>query len=113
MVNSRDYARIVENKGTRQPTANPRKIKYLNAFECMKDVIAADCLPRYPNQNKPFHIYTDASDFQMGANIMQENHPVAYFSRNFNPEQRNYSTIENELLFIVEILREFRTTLYG
>ena len=49
----------------------------------------------------------------MGANIMQENHPVAYFSRNFNPEQRNYSTIENELLFIVEILREFRTTLYG
>lgn len=55
----------------------------------------------------------DASDFQMGKVMVQENMPVAYFPRKLNPAQRNYSTIENEVLSTVEVLREFRTMLYG
>jgi hypothetical protein len=40
------------------------------AFDRMKVILAT--ILRYPNHNKPFKIYTDASDFQMGAVIMQE-----------------------------------------
>ena len=49
-----------------------------NAFLQMKAIISKDKLMAYPNHNKPFHIITDASDYQMRAVIMQEEKSVAY-----------------------------------
>jgi hypothetical protein len=77
------------------------------AFDKMRLLLAANALAAYSNHNKRLDIYTDASDFQLGACIIQEGRPVAYFSRKLTKSQQNYTTMEKEMLSIIATLKEF------
>ena len=83
------------------------------AFEEIKQVISKETLLAFPDFNKPFHVYTDASEYQLGAVVMQDDKPIAFYSRKMNSAQRNYTTGEQELLGIIEALKEFRNILLG
>jgi hypothetical protein len=84
-----------------------------SSFEQVKALLAQEAFLQFPDHNKPFHIYTDASDFQLGSVILQDGKPIAFFSRKLNAAQRNYTTGEKEILSIVETLKEYRTMLLG
>ena len=93
------------------------------AFLQMKAVIVKDTLLAYPDHNIPFHIETDASDYQLGAHIYQKvydlelgkevERDIAFCTRKLNGAQKNYSTIKKELLSIVETLKAFHDTVFG
>ena len=53
--------------------------------------MSQNILEAYPDFTKIFHIYTDASDFQLGSVINQNNRPLAFHSRKLTPTQRDYT----------------------
>jgi hypothetical protein len=58
-------------------------------------------------------VYNDAPNNQFGAVIMQEVKPLDFYSRNLSSAQTCYTTGEQELLSIVESLKELRNILLG
>jgi hypothetical protein len=87
-------------------------------FEKIKKFIGTEIqvLLCYPNFNKPahFHIYTDASDHQLGAVIMQDKKPIVFYSRKLNTAQKRYTTTERkrELLSATKICKEYKNIIY-
>ena len=63
------------------------------------------------------NLYTDASDIQLGAAIIQEinriHTPIAYYSKKLHKAQRNYTTTEKELLAIIMVLWAYTKMLSG
>jgi hypothetical protein len=87
------------------------------SFDKIKKVIGTEVLLCYPDFNKPypFHLYTDASDHQLGAVIMQDKKPIAFYSRKLNTAQKQYTTTERqtELLSAIETCKEYKNILLG
>jgi hypothetical protein len=82
-------------------------------FDKIKSIFCCEVLLSYPDFSKAFHIHTDASHYQLGAVISQDNCPIAFYSQKLQPAQVRYTTTERELLSIIETLKEFRNILLG
>jgi len=86
------------------------------AFQSLKMKLQNPPILEYPNfsDNNIFNLKTDASGVAIGCVLSNGNgKPVAYASRTLNKAERNYCTIEKELLGIVWAVKHFRPYIYG
>ena len=75
-----------------------------NAFEFLKDSLTAVPLLVYPDPNKPYVLYTDASDTCIGSCLTQEcdgdEKPIYYLSHKLSRSQCKWSVVEKEAFAI-------------
>ncbi|KAL6440856.1 hypothetical protein ACFW04_003346 [Cataglyphis niger] len=91
--------------------------KQESAFVQLREALCTEPILQYPDFTKPFVVTTDASGYAIGGILSQgsigKDLPIAYTSRLLNTAEKNYSTIEKELLAIVYCVNYFRPYLYG
>ena len=76
-------------------------------------MLKKEALLAFPDFTKTFHLYTDASDRQLGATVVQEGKPLGFYTRKLNAAQKNHTAQERELLGMVEGLKAFEGILRG
>ena len=84
-----------------------------DSFEALKTALIQAPILSLPDLRKPFQVTCDASDFGVGAVLMQDGKVVAYYSKKLNSAERNYSATERELLAVVYALLEWRCYVLG
>jgi hypothetical protein len=66
-----------------------------------------------PDIRKSFDVYCDASGTGLGCVLMQEDHVIAYSSRQLHPHEEHYPTYDLELAAVVHVLCTWRHYLLG
>ncbi|KAL0361415.1 UNVERIFIED_CONTAM: Transposon Tf2-11 polyprotein [Sesamum radiatum] len=83
------------------------------SFNNLRRAMVTDPVLALPDMSKPFVLETDASDFALGGDLMQDGHPVAFKSRKLKDVERCYLVHEKELLAVVHCLKLWRHYLLG
>ena len=70
---------------------------------------------KLPNHSKPFRIYlaANASDIAVGAELLLNGQPVAFFSKKLTPTEARYHVADRELLAIYRAYIKWRKCLHG
>ena len=92
--------------------------KCVKAFDDLKQAFQNEVMLAFPDVDKPFIVETDASGYALGGILSQATdkgdlRPIAFYSRKFNPAERNYEVYDQELLAIKECFSTWRQYLLG
>jgi hypothetical protein len=87
------------------------------SFQSLKEALSTAPVLVSPDPELPYEVFTDASDFALGAVLLQNqgknNQPIAYLSRKLSPTERRYPIGDKEMLGIYYALTEWRCYLEG
>src|SRR6266540_6464465 len=88
------------------------------AFDIIKNKLATEPIRAHLDFNKPFKLYTDASDTDLEAVLAQDDDEekervIAYEARRLSASEKNYLTTEKECLTVVWAIQKFKQYLGG
>lgn len=93
------------------------------AFDCLKEKLSEVVILAYPDTNKQYKLYTDASDRSIGACLTQQvydqseekeiERPIYFLSHKLSDTQTRWSTIEKEAYAIHYSLQKLNHYLHG
>jgi hypothetical protein len=83
------------------------------SFQELKKSLTTTPVLVMPNMEKPFSVYCDASGQGLGCTLMQDDHVVAYASRQLRKHEEHYPTHDLELAAVVHALKIWRHYLIG
>ena len=67
----------------------------------------------YYERTQPLTIQTDASEYGLGAALLQNNRPIAFASKTLTDVETKYANIKCKSLSVVFGLEKFHTYIYG
>ena len=85
-------------------------------FQAFKDWLGNHLLNsvlQYYNPQKDLTIQTDASEYGLGAALVQDEKPIAFASKSLTDTETRYANIEREMLAVCFALEKFHTFCYG
>ena len=87
--------------------------KQQRAFDFLKERLISAPILTYPNFEKPFTLYTDASGTGLGAVLTQlgddnKEHVISYASRSLNSAETNYPITDQECLAVVWAIKYYQ-----
>ena len=88
------------------------------SFLKLKASLVSSKVMAVPRPNEPYLLYTDASDYAVGAILVQKDETgmervIQYVSHSLSKSQRRWSTLEKEALGIIHAIQKLRPYLYG
>eukprot|EP00253_Pinus_taeda_P029521 PITA_29521 len=87
--------------------------KQQKAFDTLKEKISTTPVLKLPDLQQPFEIETYASDYAMGAVLMQHGKPICYHYDTFTSAIVNYPTYDKELYALVQSVKKWKCYLMG
>ncbi|GJP34398.1 hypothetical protein CLOM_g18845 [Closterium sp. NIES-68] len=89
----------------------------MTAFDELRFFLMSSPMLRIADPPRPFEVLTEASDFVIGAILLQDFgdglQPIAYESRKLQAAKRNYPVHDKEMLAIVHAFKVWRCYLTG